>query len=59
MKIKLDENLSFRIADLLKNFGHNIQSLHDERLIGHADWEIGRLRSYFKTLRKVIMKQAI
>ena len=40
MKIKLDENLSFRIADLLKDFGHNLQTLHDERLIGHADSEI-------------------
>jgi predicted nuclease of predicted toxin-antitoxin system len=40
MKIKLDENLPLRLAALLKDLGHDVHTLHDERLIGHADSEI-------------------
>ena len=40
MKIKLDENLPVRLATLLKDLGHDVHTLHDELLLGHADREI-------------------
>src|SRR5690348_9235233 len=40
MKIKLDENLPLQAATFLKNFGHDVHTPHDERLIGRADEEI-------------------
>jgi len=40
MKIKLDENLPLRLAILLKDLGHDVHTLRDESLIGHADREI-------------------
>jgi predicted nuclease of predicted toxin-antitoxin system len=30
MKIKLDENLPFRLATLLKDLGHDMHTLHEE-----------------------------
>ncbi len=32
MKIKLDENLPFRLATLLKDLGHDAHTVYDERL---------------------------
>ena len=40
MKIKLDENLPLRLATLLRDLGHDVHTLHDESLLGHADTEI-------------------
>jgi predicted nuclease of predicted toxin-antitoxin system len=40
MKIKLDENLPIRLATLLKDLDHDVHTLHDELLVGHADSEI-------------------
>jgi Domain of unknown function (DUF5615) len=40
MNIKLDENLPLRLATLLKGLGHDVHTLHDELLLGHADREI-------------------
>jgi hypothetical protein len=40
MKIKLDENLPLRLATPLRNLGHDVHTLHDEMLLGHADIEI-------------------
>jgi predicted nuclease of predicted toxin-antitoxin system len=40
MKIKLDENLPLRLATLLEDLGHDVHTLHDELLLGHADREI-------------------
>jgi len=40
MKIKLDENLPLRLATLLKDLGHDVHTIHDELLLGHADMEI-------------------
>lgn len=40
MKIKLGENLPFRLASLLKGLAHDVHTLHDEQLLGHADSEI-------------------
>ena len=40
MKIKLDENLPHRLATLLKNFGHEVHTLHEESLSGHSDKEV-------------------
>lgn len=42
MKIKLDENLPLRLATLLKDLGHDVHTVHDERLVGRADSEIWR-----------------
>jgi predicted nuclease of predicted toxin-antitoxin system len=50
MKIKLDENLPHRLANLLQELGHDVHTLHDERLIGHADseiWEAAQKESRF------------
>jgi predicted nuclease of predicted toxin-antitoxin system len=40
MKIKLDENLPLRLATILRELGHDVHTVQDERLIGHADNEI-------------------
>jgi predicted nuclease of predicted toxin-antitoxin system len=40
MRIKLDENLPLRLATQLKRLGHDVHTLHDELLLGHADKEI-------------------
>lgn len=40
MKIKLDENLPLQLALLLKELGHDVRTVHDEQLVGHADAEI-------------------
>lgn len=50
MKIKLDENLPLRLAILLKDFGHDVHTLLDERLLGRADaeiWEVTQRESRF------------
>jgi predicted nuclease of predicted toxin-antitoxin system len=50
MKIKLDENLPLRLANLLKALGHDAHTVHDERLTGHADievWEATQKESRF------------
>jgi len=40
MKIKLDENLPLRLAALLKELGHDVHTVHEERLVGLSDNEI-------------------
>ena len=50
MRIKLDENLPLRLATLLKSLGHDVHTLHDELLLGHADkeiWETAQMESRF------------
>ena len=50
MKIKLDENLPHRLATLLKNLGHEVHTLHEERLGGRPDaevWEATQRESRF------------
>jgi hypothetical protein len=50
MKIKLDENLPFRLGDLLKDHGHDSHSVHEERLVGHNHreiWEAAQKESRF------------
>ncbi len=50
MKIKLDENLPHRLATLLKDLGHDVHTVYDERLIGRVDgeiWEATRKESRF------------
>jgi predicted nuclease of predicted toxin-antitoxin system len=50
MNIKLDENLPLRLATLLTDLGHNVHTLHDERLIGRSDgeiWEAAQRESRF------------
>jgi len=40
MKNKLDENLTLRLADALRELGHEVHTLFDERLAGQADADI-------------------
>ena len=50
MKIKLDENPPHRLATLLKNLGHEVHTLHEERLDGRPDaevWEATQRESRF------------
>ena len=50
MKVKLDENLPLRLATLLKDLGHDVHTVHEERLTGHADreiWEAAQKESRF------------
>jgi len=50
MKIKLDENLPLRLAKPLKELGHDVHTVQNERLIGHADseiWEAAQKESRF------------
>ena len=50
MKIKLDENIPLLLVTLLNELGHDVHTLHDERLIGHADreiWEAAQKESRF------------
>jgi len=48
MKIKLDENLPFRLSTLLRDFGHDVHAARDEHLTGHLDediWEAAQKES--------------
>jgi len=50
MKIKLDENLPLRLANSLKELGHDVHAVKDEFLVGHADgeiWEAAQKESRF------------
>jgi len=50
MKIKLDENLPLRLADFLKDLGHDVHTVREERLVGHNDtenWEAAQKESRF------------
>jgi predicted nuclease of predicted toxin-antitoxin system len=50
MKIKLDENLPLRLAAPLKDLGHDVHTVHAERLVGHPDgeiWEAAQTESRF------------
>lgn len=40
MKIKLDENLPARLADLLKSWNHDTDTVGDEGLNGRADTDV-------------------
>lgn len=40
MKIKLDENLPFGLANVLKGLGHDVHTAYEEGLAGHSDEEI-------------------
>ena len=40
MKIKLDENIPFRLAQTLSQYGHQIDTVPQEGLAGHEDSEI-------------------
>ncbi len=40
MRIKLDENLPFRLVPFLRRLGHEVDTPHDERLVGHTDQEL-------------------
>jgi len=50
MKLKLDENLPHRLTILLRKLRHDVHTLHEERLTGHADagvWEAAQKESRF------------
>jgi predicted nuclease of predicted toxin-antitoxin system len=37
MRFKVDENLPAEIAELLRSAGHNVTTVHGQRLMGEAD----------------------
>ena len=39
-RFKVDENLPREVQALLLNAGHDAQTVHDERLVGHSDAQI-------------------
>jgi predicted nuclease of predicted toxin-antitoxin system len=50
MKIKLDENLPFSLAILLRSLGHDVHTAQDKGLTGHSDreiWEVAQKESRF------------
>jgi len=50
MKIKLDENLPFQLANLLKELAHSVDTVHGEGLVGSVDreiWEAAQKESRF------------
>ncbi|MGB8889589.1 MAG: DUF5615 family PIN-like protein [Candidatus Korobacteraceae bacterium] len=50
MKIKLDENLPVRLANLLTGLGHDVHTTHEEGLEGRDDkviWESAQKESRF------------
>ena len=50
MKVKLDENLPFRLASVLTRLGHDVHTLRDEGLLGRSDkqiWERAQQESRF------------
>ena len=50
MRVKLDENLPQGLATALKDWGHDVHTLHDELLLGHPDqaiWEAAQKESRF------------
>jgi len=50
MRIKLDENLPRRLADLLREMGHDVHTTQDEGLLGHPDaaiWKAAQAESRF------------
>jgi predicted nuclease of predicted toxin-antitoxin system len=50
MRIKLDENLPRRLANLLANLHHEVHTVYDERLVGREDkdvWEAAQKESRF------------
>jgi len=54
MKIKLDENLPLRLAVALRELGHDVHTLFDERLAGQSDtdiWEATQKESRFLVTR--------
>ena len=44
MKIKLNENLPLRLATLLKDLGHDADTVNDERLTGTQTRKFGKRR---------------
>jgi len=50
MNIKLDENIPSRLAIVLEDLGHEVHTVHSERLVGHKDneiWEAAQKESRF------------
>jgi predicted nuclease of predicted toxin-antitoxin system len=50
MKIKLDENLPFRLVNILADLGHETDTVPEEGLAGHGDseiWEAVQNEGYF------------
>jgi predicted nuclease of predicted toxin-antitoxin system len=37
VKIKLDENMPHRLVRFLTKLGHDVDTVFDERLVGHDD----------------------
>ncbi len=48
MKIKLDENIPFRVENLLRNMGHDVDSVLTEGITGSSDETVWSLSQYEK-----------
>jgi predicted nuclease of predicted toxin-antitoxin system len=48
MRIKLDENLPLKLAASLKALGHDVDTVFDEGLAGHADTDIWQIAQHEK-----------
>jgi predicted nuclease of predicted toxin-antitoxin system len=40
MRFKVDENLPIKVASELRDSSHDIQTVHDEGLVGHTDADV-------------------
>lgn len=40
VKFKIDENLPIEVADLLRASGHDALTIHDQNMVGDADFQI-------------------
>jgi predicted nuclease of predicted toxin-antitoxin system len=50
VKIKLDENLPHRLVQLLRDLGHDVDTVLDERMVGRDDgvvWDLCQLHGRF------------
>jgi Protein of unknown function DUF82. len=43
MKFKIDENLPIEVAQLLREAGHDVYTVHDQRLVGASDQVLARV----------------
>lgn len=40
MRFKIDENMSVEAATILNEAGHDLLTIHDQRMVGEADTEV-------------------
>ena len=43
MKFKIDENLPLEVADVLHQAGHNVETVHSEKITGVSDQQLSKI----------------